>query len=138
MRGARLLGTLAAIFLTAVAADADVLSGKRLYADVERYASFGLHRFGSEADRRTSEWIAKELEAAGFETRLQSFSVGRQYFLSSASLRVGDVTVPVLPLWWPPEDNPAVRLRAAIAAENAPNAVGKIAWIRCRSIAAPT
>jgi hypothetical protein len=130
MRGARLLGTLAAIALGASAANADTVSGKRLYADVERYASFGLHRFGSEADRRTTEWIAKELASAGFETRFQSFSVGKQYFLSSASLRVGNVTVPVLPLWWPPAGKPAVKLSAAIAAETAPNAVGKIVWIR--------
>ncbi|MGH8236583.1 MAG: hypothetical protein ACREXP_06105 [Steroidobacteraceae bacterium] len=130
MRGALLLGTLAAIFLAAHAADADALSGKRLYADVERYASFGLHRFGSEADRRTTEWIAKELETAGFETRFQSFPVGKQYSLSSAAIRVGDATVPVLPLWWPPDDKPAAKLKASIAADTETNAAGKIVWIR--------
>jgi hypothetical protein len=126
MRGALLLIT---IVLAAGTARADV-SGKRLYADVERYASFGLHRFGSEADRRTTEWIAQELTSAGLETRVQSFSVGKQYFLSSASMRVGAATVPVLPLWWPSETKPAVKLKAAIAADTASNAAGKIVWIR--------
>ena len=130
MRGARLLGALAAIFLTTGAAAADVLSGQRLYADVERYASFGLHRFGSEADRRTTEWIAQELAAAGFETRFQSFPVGKQYFLSAASMRVGDATVPALPLWWPPQDKPLVKLKAPLAGDSAADAAGKILWIR--------
>jgi hypothetical protein len=33
---------------------ADALSGARLNADVERYAGFGEHRLGTEADRRTT------------------------------------------------------------------------------------
>lgn len=130
MRGALMLGALTVVLLRAAAADTDALSGKRLYADVERYASFGLHRIGSEADRRTAAWISKELEAAGFETRFQSFPVGKQYFLSSASIRIGHASVPVLPLWWPPQDKPAVKLKASIAADTETNAAGKIVWIR--------
>jgi len=126
MRGALLLST---IVLAATAANADV-SGRRLYADVERYASFGSHRFGTDADRSTTEWIAKELANAGFETQLPSFSVAKQYFLSAASMRIGAATVPVLPLWWPPENKPALTLQAAIAADTASPAAGKIVWIR--------
>jgi hypothetical protein len=120
MRGALLLVACVAAIVIGGSAQADA-SGKRLYADVERYASFGLHRFGSDADRRTTEWIAQELERAGLETRFQSFSLGKQYFLSSASMQVGDSTVPVLPLWWPPQDQPAFTLKAPAK---------KIAWIR--------
>lgn len=118
MRSALLL--VAAMLMAAGAARADV-SGKRLYGDVERYASFGLHRFGSDADRRTTEWIAQELERAGLQTHYQSFSLDRQYFLTSASVRVGDSTVPALPLWWPPPERPTLKLKAPAE---------KIAWIR--------
>lgn len=130
MRSALLLSIGLAAASAAGATSAQAVSGKRLYADVERYASFGLHRLGTEADRRTTEWLANELASAGFDTRFQSFSVGKQYFLSSAALRIGAATVPALPLWWPSENKPAVRLSAAIAADTAANAAGKIVWIR--------
>jgi hypothetical protein len=44
----------------------DFLAGADLYRDVARYASFGSHRFGSPGDRATADWIAGELQAAGF------------------------------------------------------------------------
>jgi hypothetical protein len=128
MRGALLLAAYLTSFATG-AADGG-LSGQRLYADVERYASFGLHRFGTDADRRTTDWIAKELASAGFETGFQTFSAGKQYFSTSASMRAGGSTLPVLPLWWPPEDRSALQLKAAIAPETATDAAGKIVWIR--------
>lgn len=130
MRGALLLSIGLAAASAAGAASDEPLSGKRLYADVERYASFGLHRFGTEADRRTTEWIAKELASAGFETRFQAFSVGKQYFPSSAALRIGAATVSALPFWWPSENKSAVKLSAPLADETAANAAGKILWIR--------
>lgn len=130
MRGALLLSIGLAAASAAGATSVEALSGQRLYADVERYASFGSHRFGTEADRRTTEWIAKELASAGFETRFQSFSVGKQYFLSSAALRIGAATVSALPLWWPSASEAAVKLSAPLAADTAANAAGKIVWIR--------
>jgi hypothetical protein len=46
---------------TPARAQDDPLAGKRLYADVERYASFGIHRYGTEADRVSTVWIADEM-----------------------------------------------------------------------------
>ena len=43
----------------------DYLSGASLYKDVARFAWFGTHRFGSEGDRATADWIAGELRAPG-------------------------------------------------------------------------
>jgi len=59
---------LALVLMTAISqlatparAQDDPLAGKRLYADVERYASFGIHRYGTEADRVSTVWIADEM-----------------------------------------------------------------------------
>ena len=41
---------------------ADPLSGAALYADVQRYDSFGPHRYGSPGAERALAWIAGELE----------------------------------------------------------------------------
>src|SRR6266567_1941876 len=65
------LGIAMALLVTALTqisparAQGDPLAGKRLYADVERYASFGLHRYGTEGDRATTDWIADEMRKAG-------------------------------------------------------------------------
>ena len=50
-----------------------------------RYASFGSHRFGSPGDRATTDWIAGELKAAGFEVEFQPVVLGRQYFVERAT-----------------------------------------------------
>ena len=73
-----LIATMAALMIGQAAAK-DVLSGASLYADVARYASFGLHRFGSPGDRATADWIAGELSAAGFAIKFQPVVLGRQY-----------------------------------------------------------
>jgi hypothetical protein len=62
--------TMAALMIGQAAAK-DVLSGASLYEDVARYASFGLHRFGSPGDRATAGWIAGELSAAGLAIKFQ-------------------------------------------------------------------
>lgn len=62
----------------------DFLTGTRLYADVARYASFGSHRFGSPGDRATADWIAGELQAAGFSVEFQPVVLGRQYVVERA------------------------------------------------------
>ena len=60
-----LMATMAALMVGQAGAK-DVLSGASLYADVARYASFGVHRFGSPGDRATADWIAGALSEAGF------------------------------------------------------------------------
>jgi hypothetical protein len=100
---------------------ADPLSGTALYADVERYESFGLHRYGSPGAERAMGWIAEELERAGLSVSSQRFSLGRQYDVESAVLAIDGERRPVLPQWWIPERQAAFSLTAPIAAaDNGP------------------
>lgn len=92
------------------------LSGESLYADVQRYESFGTHRFGSEGAHRTFDWLAVELSRAGLTVSSQQFSVGRQYDLQDACLLVGDQRIAVTPQFWPAAAHAAFRLRAPIVA----------------------
>ncbi len=105
------------------------LGGARIHADVERYSSFGFHRFGTPADRDTTQWIATELERAGFDTSFQPFTLPRQYFVESVSVRIGDSAVPALPFWWPPPEQASFRLRAPIAPDTSADARGQIVWV---------
>ncbi len=105
----------------------DFLAGTKLYADVARYASFGSHRFGSPGDRATADWIAGELQAAGFAVEFQSVILGRQYFVDRATAEVEGTTVEATPFWWPPEDKSSLRLTAAVVREG--DVAGKLLWI---------
>jgi hypothetical protein len=105
----------------------DFLGGAKLYADVARYAAFGSHRFGSPGDRDTTDWIAGELQAAGFTVEFQPVVLGRQYFVDRATTEVAGTTVEATPFWWPPEDKSSFRLTAPIAREG--EAAGKILWV---------
>jgi hypothetical protein len=97
------------------AAAEDDLAGSRLYQDVARYASFGLHRFGSSGDRATADWIASELQTAGFRVEFQPVVLKRQYVVERAQAEVGGTSVEVTPFWWPPEDKAAFHLSAPVA-----------------------
>ena len=105
----------------------DYLTGARLYSDVARYASFGTHRFGSSGDRATTDWIAAELQAAGFSVEFQPVVLGRQYLVERATVAVDGATVEGTPFWWPPEDKSSYRLTAPIARDG--EVTGKILWV---------
>src|SRR5215204_298184 len=94
---------------------ADPLSGAALYADVQRYDSFGLHRYGSPGTERALAWIAGELERAGLSVSSQSFSLPRQYEFETATLAVDGEVRPVMPQWWIPEHQATFALTAPIA-----------------------
>src|SRR5262249_43959916 len=96
----------------------DPLAGSRLYADVQRYAAFGIHRYGTEADRLTTDWIADEMRKAGLAVDFQSFTLGKQYFVDRASVAIGGETVDALPFWWIPEDKASFTLTAPLAADD--------------------
>ncbi|MGY2904434.1 hypothetical protein [Bradyrhizobium sp. URHC0002] len=115
----RVLIGMVVVLMTAgqVSAAEDFLTGPRLYADVARYASFGSHRFASPGDRATTDWIAGELQAAGFRVEFQPVVLGRQYFVERAIAVVEGTTVDATPFWWPPEDKNSFRLSAPIARE---------------------
>ncbi|WP_063689263.1 hypothetical protein [Bradyrhizobium stylosanthis] len=112
------------ILMIGQAAAKDVLSGAILYEDVARYASFGLHRFGSAGDRATADWIAGEMKQAGFDVSFQPVVLGRQYVVERASAEAAGTTVEATPFWWPPEDRASFRLSAPLARDG--DAAGKI------------
>src|SRR5437868_12869856 len=95
-----LVFTMAALSQTSPArAQDDPLAGAKLYADVQRYAAFGIHRFGTDADRGTTDWIADELAKAGFAVAFQEFSLGKQYFLGRATITIGSDSIEAMPFW---------------------------------------
>lgn len=111
----RIFIAMAAAFMVGQAAAKDVLSGASLYEDVARYASFGLHRFGSPGDRATADWIAGEMKQAGFDVTFQPVVLGRQYIVEQASVDAGGTRLEATPFWWPPEDKASFHLTAPLA-----------------------
>lgn len=93
---------------------ADPLDTGRMMADIARYESFGLHRYGLESTDATLDWIAAELALAGLTTTEQQVRMDRQYVLETGSLRIGDRTIDVVPQWWPPEERECFELTAEI------------------------
>jgi len=116
---------MAILMQTASRAEDDPLAGTSLYADVQRYASFGIHRFGGDGDRATTDWMAQQLGEAGFAVTFQDFSLGKQYFLDKASVTIGADTVDAMPFWWIPEDKASFTLTAPLAADDG-DASGRI------------
>ncbi|HSI01752.1 MAG TPA: hypothetical protein VLA02_14200 [Reyranella sp.] len=93
---------------------ADPLAADRLMADVARYESFGLHRYGSPGAAAALDWMAAELAAAGLTVTEQRFTLGRQYVFESGTLAVGGRQIDVLPQWWSPTDKASFDLSAPI------------------------
>ncbi|MEO8320913.1 MAG: hypothetical protein ABJA75_10240 [Bradyrhizobium sp.] len=122
-----LIGIMVILMTGQLSAAEDFLAGPRLYADVAHYASFGSHRFGSPGDRATTDWIAGELQAAGFRVEFQPVVLGRQYVVESATAGVADNRVDATPFWWPPEDKSSFQLTAPVTREG--DAGGKILWV---------
>jgi hypothetical protein len=56
-----------------------------LAADIRTYAEFGDHRPGTEADRKTAEWLAGRLRELGFRAELQEFATP-QFFLDECAV----------------------------------------------------
>src|SRR5271165_6994717 len=89
------------------------MTGEFLFNDVKAYSALGEHRTASKVDRDTSAWLARQLEAFGFTSKLTPFRV-RQFQLDSASLTANGNPIPCFPLWFP-RTSGARALRAAIA-----------------------
>jgi hypothetical protein len=69
--------------------------------DVTYYVQLGEHRVGTEAERKTAQWLQQRLQALSFATQLDRFSV-RTVLEPSASLRIADLSIPAFPQWLPP------------------------------------
>ncbi len=100
---------------TSPAQAADPLDRDRLMADVTRYESFGLHRYGSPGADAALDWIAAELAAAGLAVTEQRFTMDRQYVFERGTLEVEGRQLDILPQWWIPEDRASIKLTAPIA-----------------------
>jgi hypothetical protein len=119
--GRRRTALVTGLLLMSFPALADPLSGATLYADVQRYDSFGSHRYGSTGAERALAWIAEELERAGLSVASQPFSLARQYEFQTATLAVDGETRPVMPQWWIAEHQATFALTAPIApSDNSP------------------
>ena len=119
-----LIAMVAAMISGHPAAAEDALSGASLYRDVARYASFGLHRFGTPGDRATTDWIAGELQAAGYSVAFQPVVLGKQYVVEHATAEAGGTTVEATPFWWPPDAKASFRLTAPLVRDG--NVAGKL------------
>lgn len=65
-------------------------------ADLNRYVGFGEKRAGGPGDTACGDWLASELQAAGYAVERQTFAA--PYFEASrAELVSGDLTAPVYP-----------------------------------------
>ena len=125
MPGWRILVAMVAAMTSGHSAAAEgTLSGASLYRDVARYASFGLHRFGAPGDRATTDWIAGELQAAGYSVESQPVVLGKQYVVEHATAEAGGTTVEATPFWWPPDAKASFRLTAPLVRDGDP--AGKI------------
>lgn len=97
-RGA--LAAIAAFALVPAAAKPRPAPGEQLYRDVLAYEQFGDHRSGTEADRRTSAWIARRLRRIGFIVSQQPFAI-ESFEPRSSELRLGNDRLPLFPVWPP-------------------------------------
>jgi hypothetical protein len=105
----------------------DPLSGTALYRDIERYAGFGLHRYGSHGAEAAMSWIERELAAAGYQVNSQALTMPRQYELDHAKLRIGETALEAFPHWWLPEDRATFALSARLGDDA--DATGLLVWV---------
>jgi hypothetical protein len=102
---------------TSPAQAADPLDRDTMMADIARYESFGIHRYGSPGAAAALDWIATELAAAGLAVTEQRFTMNRQYVFERGTLEIEGRQLDIFQQWWPPEDRASVELTAPIAPE---------------------
>jgi len=86
----------------------------QLYRDVETYFEFGVHRTGTEADRRTGEWLHDRLDSSGLDATFHEWTVP-QFFLRASTVRVGERRIEAMP-YWLPKPTGAEPIRAPLVA----------------------
>ncbi|THD77091.1 MAG: hypothetical protein E7812_14130 [Phenylobacterium sp.] len=97
--GLAALGALGGAAVSARAAG-DPMSGAALYADVVRYDGFGEHRTGTPGDLAASDWLTREMTAAGYRTETLPFAQP-VFELEAAEVRLGGRALEAFPLWTP-------------------------------------
>src|SRR5215510_4238529 len=111
--------------------DAGPLSGAKLFEDVITYYNLGEHRTATEADLKTSQWLADHLRGAGLATTFQSFSL-RQFFFQQAGLTIAGRRIRAFPLWFPrPTENGPLNTSLTLFDKENPRGVSeKIALLK--------
>jgi len=107
----------------------DPFAGDALWRDVQRYAAFGVHRYGSPGERAAMDWIERELRAAGLAASAQALRMPRQYVLEHAEVRAGGAVLPAFPHWWIPQASASFELGATLARDGE-DAHGRLLWLR--------
>ena len=124
------MGVMAALVSSFAAYAADPMKGEALFEDVARYDGFGVHRSGTPGDLATSAWVAEELEAAGYEVKLDAWNL-RQFFPEEVSLTVGGEAIDCFPAWYPHDtgEQPVAAALARLDEGSRSNALrGRIAY----------
>jgi hypothetical protein len=84
------------------------MSGESLFADVQQYEAFGIHRAGTEGDRNTTEWVGRELNRAGYEVTFDPIRFNH-FELESARFEVDGESMECLPFWFPKVTNGPIK-----------------------------
>jgi hypothetical protein len=121
----------ASLFSACGHAETAAPDGKRLYAHVEKYVSFGDHRTGTLANAQTACWLGEELKKYGYTVDYPEFPF-RQYFFDKTAIVSGADSVSVFPQWWVNERIGSVKGRLVNVTSSfvPPDLRGKIAVIR--------
>ncbi|MCX5996182.1 MAG: hypothetical protein NTV42_00910 [Chloroflexi bacterium] len=91
-----------------------------------KYTAFENHRTASPGDIATSEWLASELNKAGFKAEVRSWKL-KQFFLSGCDLKVDGASVESFPGWYP-NAAPVTAALAVYDDGDTGNLKGKIAY----------
>lgn len=105
------------------------IPGSALYSDLITYYNLGEHRTATEADLRTSDWLARQLKAAGLKTELQPFRL-KQFFTGSCSLEIEGKKLRAFPLWPPRATGPIAVRGRVVSFEAGIRARGAIAVVK--------
>lgn len=116
--------------ICAIAQKTESVKGADLYADVQQYVKFGVHRTGTEGDNNTSEWIKNILDKNGFQTEYVPFQV-EQFFPEKTELKIDGKTLKLFPVW--PVGSANVNLTAKLVEAGKEDVSGKIVWINQQS-----
>ncbi len=109
----------------------------RMMSDVEHYFDMGIHRTGTDVDRRTSDWLEQRMRSAGLSTRRQRWSI-RQYFSEHCGVVLDQDELEAFPIWYSPSipegiTAPLTAVGSPDCDGCAPGAIGYISGPRTRA-----
>lgn len=76
----------------------DLFDSASLYEIVDTYAEFGHHRTGTEADSRTTDWVAAVLDRLGADVKLPEYQFER--YVAAAVVQSNGTSVPTAPVYY--------------------------------------